>query len=287
MSTSIRIAISGGGLAGASLLHALLPHQHLDVHIFESASAFKEAGLAIGFARNALDALDLIGPSATACLSRAGAVPLRGVRFMLAQGDGSGSDTVVDENKDGERIASIVHRAAFLKELLAEVPAERMHASKKLDHFDRNGDGSLKLHFTDGTTHECDILIGADGIHSTVRKLILNDPAAFARNTGAWCVMALKPYAEAQASLGNEFINVDDPCEYTWIGKGSFLLHNLLSEGQLVQFIIASHEKDFVELADSWHKTVTAAEIMELYQDWPPHLVKAVKEVRLYFSCLY
>lgn len=54
----IRIAISGGGLAGATLAHALLKHAHLDVHIFESAEAFKEAG-AVGIARNALSALDL------------------------------------------------------------------------------------------------------------------------------------------------------------------------------------------------------------------------------------
>ncbi|KAI1656175.1 hypothetical protein F4813DRAFT_397624 [Daldinia decipiens] len=39
-----------------------------------------------------------------------------------------------------------------------------MHASKKLDKVDRNG--SITLRFTDGTTHECDILVGADGIHS-------------------------------------------------------------------------------------------------------------------------
>lgn len=126
MSPSIRIAISGGGLTGASLLHALLPHAHLDVHIFESATAFKEAGMAIGVARNALAALDLIGPSAARCLQRSGAVPMRGVRFMLAQGEGAGN--LIDETKDeGKRITSIVHRAAFLRELLADVPP-RAHA---------------------------------------------------------------------------------------------------------------------------------------------------------------
>lgn len=281
MSSSIRIAISGGGLAGASLLHTLLPYTHLEVHIFESASAFKEAGMAIGFARNALDALDLIGPSAAGCLSRAGAVPLRGVRFMLAQGDDAGS--MIDETKEGERTASIVHRAAFLNELLADVPTERLHASKKLDHFDQNHDGSLTLHFTDGTTHECDILIGADGVHSTVRKLILgeNDPAASPRNTGAWCIMTLKPYAEAQASIGSGPINIEDARENTWIGDGTFLLHNLLSDGQLVQFAVASHEKD-AESSDRWHRTVSSAEIKKLYQGWPPHLVKAVDEVRFF-----
>lgn len=74
MPHSIRIAISGGGLAGATLFHALHRFPHLDVHIFESASAFKEAGMAFGITRNAQAALELIGPTAVQALERAGAV---------------------------------------------------------------------------------------------------------------------------------------------------------------------------------------------------------------------
>ncbi|TVY14007.1 6-methylsalicylic acid decarboxylase atA [Lachnellula arida] len=281
MSRSIRIAICGGGLAGASLLHALLPYTHLDVHIFESAAAFKETGMAIGVARNALAALDLIGHSAAQCLERAGAVPMRGVRFMLAQGEGAGN--MIDETNDealGERVTSIVHRAAFLRELLAGVPQERMHAGKKLDKIDRNSDESITLHFTDGTTHECDILIGADGIRSTVRQLILgeDDPAALPRNTGSWAVMTLKPYADAQASIGKGPVNIEDAREYMWIGDGTYLMHNVLNQGQLVQFVIASHEKD-AESSDRWHRVVSRDEIKNLYQAWPPHLYKAVDEL--------
>lgn len=284
MSSPIRIAISGGGLAGAALIQSLLPYPHLDVHIFESATAFKEAGMAIGVARNALSALELIGPAAAQCLERAGAVPMRGVRFMLAQGNDAGS--MIDETKDdGQRLTSIVHRAAFLKELLDNVPEERMHASKKLAKFERNSDGSLTLHFTDGTTHECDILIGADGIRSTVRKLILgeNDPAASPRNTGTWAVMTLKPYAAAQASIGEGPVNIEDAREYMWLGNGAYLMHNVLNQGQLVQFVIAVHEKD-AESSDRWHRTVSADEIKKIYQDWPPHLYKAVTEVSIYLS---
>lgn len=198
---------------------------------------------------------------------------------MLAQGEGAGS--MIDEtDNDGQRVTSIVHRAAFLKELLANVPQERMHASKKLDKFGHNSDGSLTLHFTDGTTHECDILIGADGIRSTVRRLILgeNDPAASPRNTGTWAVMALKPYAAAQASIGEGPVNIEDACEYMWIGNGAYLMHNVLNQGQLVQFVIAVHEKD-AESSDRWHRTVSADEIKKIYQDWPPHLYKAVTEL--------
>ncbi|KAI4866659.1 hypothetical protein F4820DRAFT_446881 [Hypoxylon rubiginosum] len=99
-----------------------------------------------------------------------------------------------------------------------------MHASKKLDRTDRNTDAgsSVKIYFTDGTTHECDILISDDGIHSAVRKIILgNGPAASPRNTGMWLVMTLQPYAEAQASTDNGLVNSEDAREYSWIQAGA------------------------------------------------------------------
>ncbi|KAI1352283.1 hypothetical protein F5Y01DRAFT_324517 [Xylaria sp. FL0043] len=280
MSSSIRIAIIGGGLAGASLIHALVKFPHLDIHIFESAAAFKEAGMAIGIGRNAQAALELIGSSAAQCLKRAGAVPMRGVRFMLAHGETAGS--VADEVDDvvqGKRLTSIVHRADFLQELLADIPRDRMHASKKLLRID--GKGPLVLHFTDGTTHECDILVGADGIHSVVRKLVLgeNDPAALPRNSGAWFLMTLQPFDKAQSSLGKELVNIEDAREYGWAGKNAFLMHNLLSGGQLVQFAIASNDEEAAAGSDQWHRVVGIDEIKKLYQDWPPQLNKAVTEL--------
>ncbi|KAI1073991.1 FAD/NAD(P)-binding domain-containing protein [Whalleya microplaca] len=281
MNPSIRIAIIGGGLAGASLLHSLIKFSHLDVHIFESASAFKEAGMAIGIARNAQAALALIGPSAAQCLDRAGAVPMRGVRFMLAQGEGAG--TMADEVDDvvqGKRLTSIVHRAALLQELLADIPQNRMHASKKLQKVDQGG--HVTLYFADGTTHECDVLVGADGIHSTVRKLVLgeNDPAASPQNTGAWFLMTLQPFDKAQASMGKELIDIEDAREYGWAGQNAFLMHNILSGGQLVQFAIASNDKEADPGSlDQWHRNVGAEEIRKLHQDWPTYLNKAVNEL--------
>lgn len=144
MPQHIRIAISGGGLAGATLLYALLPHPQLDVHIFESASAFKEAGAAVGMTCNAQAALELI--SATECLKRAGAVPQKAAQAMMGVGENQGSTVCLIGANSGSPVTSIVHRAALLRELLAGVPSERMHASKKLETVHRNDDGSLTIH---------------------------------------------------------------------------------------------------------------------------------------------
>ncbi|KAJ4345330.1 uncharacterized protein N0V89_011460 [Didymosphaeria variabile] len=171
-------------------------------------------------------------------------MPVRGVRFILAPGEEQGKVIgEVDEKTAGKRLTSIVHRAALLQELLSDAPQERLHASKKLEGVDRRADKSLTLHFTDGTSHECDILIGADSIHSTVRKIVLDgSPAATPRSTGIWMVMTLQPYAEAQAIIGKGTIDFEDAREYSWIGN---------------------------------------SEIKSLYQNWPQHLSKAVNGVEL------
>ncbi|KAJ4390891.1 hypothetical protein N0V93_004490 [Gnomoniopsis smithogilvyi] len=284
MDQKIRIAISGGGLAGASLIRALLQHSNLDVHIFESASEFKEAGAAVGTTRNALAALDLMG--LMPCLELAGAVSMLGARMFLAEGPNKGK-MVFERDRDvedgGLDFNCVVHRASFLRELLVDVPEERMHTSKKLqsvEPHDSDTDGSIILHFTDGTTHECDILVGADGVHSLVRQLLLgqDDPAVAPLNSGWWAIWTLQSYDKGRALLGEGPVDVEDAREYAWTGDGTFLMHNLLSQGQLMQFVVTGYDSHAVG-TNSWNRRISAADIQNLWKHWPSHLQVAVKEL--------
>ncbi|KAK2595021.1 hypothetical protein QQS21_007275 [Conoideocrella luteorostrata] len=279
MSESIRIAILGGGLAGASLLHALLDYPHLDVHIFESAAEFGEVGARIRVGRNGLAALKLIGDSAAQCLERAGAKPQMDACFMLAQ-DEEGQDNVIDEARaeDGQPLASIVYRSEFLRELLAKAKTERMHAFKKLDYVEGGESGPLTLHFKDKSTHECDILIGADGIHSTVRKIVLgpDDPAANPRYAGWWTVMT---YIDGGSIIGEGPVDIEDSREYIWVGNDTYLLHSVLGRSRLVQAIIYEEE---CQGSDGLYGMVCVEDIEFFYRGWPPHLNKAVNELLCY-----
>lgn len=126
----IRIAITGGGIAGAALLHALVPHSHLDVHIFEAAPAFRESGASIGIHGNAMRAFEVFGPSAAQCVERAGASPLTGLTISMAVG-GEQAHVVGEVGHRGRGFLRSVGRAALLRKFLAGVPAERMHPLKK------------------------------------------------------------------------------------------------------------------------------------------------------------
>ena len=81
----LKVAISGGGLAGATLANALVMHSHIDVQVYESAPEFSERGASVGLAINAQNALGQIIPDASALLERAGAVPNHSARFMVVR----------------------------------------------------------------------------------------------------------------------------------------------------------------------------------------------------------
>lgn len=82
-SRPIKIAIIGGGLAGAALANALLKHPHIDMHVFESASAFSERGAAVGMNINAQVALSEIGGAMADVVERAGGVVMTSSRVLL------------------------------------------------------------------------------------------------------------------------------------------------------------------------------------------------------------
>ncbi|KAI4150841.1 MAG: hypothetical protein LQ340_003864 [Diploschistes diacapsis] len=169
--SKLRIAISGGGLAGAAIANALFRQPHLDVHVYESAKEFSESGNAIGIAINAQRALSMIVPDADNLYRRVQAMQKSSTRFRTSGRDQS-------HRSRGEEQGYTIHRAALLRELLAPLPQESLHADKKLEKIEEFNDGSLKLQFQDSSSTVVDTLIGADGIFGSVREHILgSDPS--------------------------------------------------------------------------------------------------------------
>lgn len=237
----------------------------------------------IGLARNGLGALDLIGLSTAQCFQRAGVIRIEGVRFKLARGERGDFIAEIDRQKDhDERILHIAPLNVFIRELQADVSSNRLHYSKQLQSIERNEhSGQVTLHFTDNTSHECDILIGSDGMYSTVRRFILGDDnvATKPRNTGDWAIITDKPAAATRKVFGDQL--VEEPRECPWVGDGAFFEHNKWSfdfEKETVHFVLASHDKDAVG-SEKKDRTVTADELIDLYKEWPSHIDRAVNEV--------
>ena len=75
------------------------------------------------------------------------------------------------------------HRAEFHEVLLNRL-SSRCHTlpSKRLESYVQRPGAPITLHFQDGSTATCDILIGADGLKSAVRKTMFQEAAMWAES---------------------------------------------------------------------------------------------------------
>ncbi|KAI1661769.1 salicylate hydroxylase [Daldinia decipiens] len=239
--SKIRVAIIGGGLAGATPANALIQIPRFDIHVYESAPSFSERGAAIGLDTNAQQALEHILPSGCQeLLKRAGAVPLNSVRSIVGSGPNAGQ-IVIDSSGDDSGV--IVHRASLLRELIVPLPEKSLFTNKKLDTIKPSlTTGTVKVEFQDGDTEEFDVVIGADGIFSTVRSYVLQGEADkfAASQAGFWDCRCLVPIEKAKAVLGPELFT--SYRQYGWVGDGSFIMHDVLENGTMVQCIISAIE---------------------------------------------
>ena len=98
------------------------------------------------------------------------------------------------------------HRAHFVNDLIAAVPKDRVHMSKRLIKIEDNfrSDEPVALSFADGTTATADAVIGADGIHSYVREFMMGKEEAKPTFSGSVAYRGLVPMDLAVEKLGAE-----------------------------------------------------------------------------------
>ncbi|WP_280220463.1 FAD-dependent monooxygenase [Nocardia neocaledoniensis] len=168
MSTTRSALVIGGGIAGPVVATALRK-AGIDAQVYEAYSGPSEGiGSGLALAPNGVAALDLLGAGDAV---RAIALPVAGSRLSVG-----GREHILPVLADQPPLQVVdrgeLHRALHDHAVAAGVP---FTYDKRLARVDEHADG-VTAHFTDGTTATADILIGADGIRSTVRGLI--DPAA-------------------------------------------------------------------------------------------------------------
>ena len=78
-----------------------------------------------------------------------------------------------------------IHRV-HLHNILRESTRAHLHNNKGVQNLDHLDDGQIELTFEDGMKSTFNAVIGADGIHSVVRKHIINDGAPVFRGYNIW-----------------------------------------------------------------------------------------------------
>jgi FAD-dependent urate hydroxylase len=162
--------VVGGGIAGPAAAMALR-QAGIDAAVYEAyGNTADGVGGALSIAPNGLNALAVIG--ADDAVRRIG-TPVTGMVLQSWTGRRLGEL----RTPPGLPPMQLVWRADLYRALYEEAARRgiRIVHRKRLAHAQDTGAG-VTARFTDGTVASADILIGADGIRSTVRSLI--DPAA-------------------------------------------------------------------------------------------------------------
>lgn len=163
-------AIIGGGIGGLSLALALKKKGIL-LPVYEEAADFRPVGAGIMLAQNAMQIFQELGVAGAIIKSghQAESFALTDEKLRIIQS----TNQKHLENKLGFRITMI--RRSRLHEILLDcLDKSQVFRGKSFSHFIQNAE-AVRIYFNDSTASDLEYLIGADGLHSRIRKQIFPD----------------------------------------------------------------------------------------------------------------
>ncbi|WP_211769368.1 FAD-dependent oxidoreductase [Kutzneria sp. CA-103260] len=194
----MHVIIAGGGLGGLALAQGLR-QAGITVSVYEKdpAAAFRNQGYRIRINPDGITALrELLTPPAFELFAATSATP--GARMATYD---HRLDLVhaqelplVPDLPGGGHLA--VNRLT-LRQILLSGLDKAVHYGARLTRYDVNPSGTVTAHFADGASATGDVLIGADGVNSAVRKQYL--PQAQVVDAGLRLLYGKVPFAVHQA----------------------------------------------------------------------------------------
>ena len=169
----MKVLVNGAGIGGLTL--ALMLHARgIDCEIYEAAPELRELGVGINVLPHAIRELAELGLLDT--LDRL-AIRTRELRYLTRRGQEIWRELRgVDGGHDYPQFS--IHRGrmhAMLRDAVHDrLGAGAIRLSKRGVGFEQDADG-VTLRFEDGFAARGDVLIGADGIHSPIRKQLYPD----------------------------------------------------------------------------------------------------------------
>jgi 3-hydroxybenzoate 6-monooxygenase len=171
----VPILIIGGGLGGLAAALALA-RRGLSAQVLEQATAFGEIGAGIQIAPNASRVLDDLG-----VLEQVASCAVYPKRMLLVDARSGETLTAADLGEPFLRAFGypyvVMHRNDLLTILLNACRAHEavtLETNRYVVRVEDLGDGA-RVTCADGSVYTCDALVGADGLHSLVRALVLGD----------------------------------------------------------------------------------------------------------------
>ncbi len=234
----MKAIVIGGGIGGVAAALSLLDHG-IDVEVYEQARQMTEIGAGVQLAPAATRVLVRLGLGDE--LSRLG-VPPRGIEFFDLRSDRRFYSVPVGPEATARYGAPYfqMHRPDLLGILASALPAGVLHLGERAEGFEQDAHG-VTVRFASGHETRGDLLVGADGIRSTVRRILLGDEQPEFSRIVAW--RALIP----RERLTDVELPRDCLC---WLGPRRSAVVYWVHGGELLNFVgmVPSHEAE----EESW-----------------------------------
>ena len=258
---NLRVAVVGAGIGGLAVA-STLRRIGVEVQVFEQASRFARVGAGVQMMPNPMRVLRGLG------LERR----LRDVAFAprshlnrVADSGEVTNELPMPEDRFGAPYLCM-HRAELHAALASIVPRESIFLGKKLVGLDQSGSG-VRLTFADGSHAEADAVVGADGVHSVVREILLGPEAPIHRGRVAY-----------RAVFPSRLLNGLDlgPSRTKWWGPDRHIVIYYTTRARdEVYFVTSVPEPADWLTPESWSATGDVRALRAAYQGFHPD-VRAV-----------
>ena len=261
----MRVIVIGAGIGG--LAAALtLKRSGVEVQVFEQAAELREIGAGIQISPNAARILNRLGLEEP--LRRFGVRPRAIVIRRWDDGRVLARQPLADacERNFGAPYYNF-HRAEMLDVLSAAVPAGVLHLDHRCVGLTQHAD-RVEVKFHNGVTADADVVVGADGIHSTVREVIVGPESP--RFSGHVAYRGLVP-AERVEHLGLEI------AASVWWGPDHHFVHYYVGAGARYHNWVAITPGEW--RIESWTAKGEVDDALKEFAGWHPQISAIIGSV--------
>jgi salicylate hydroxylase len=253
-----KVLIAGGGIGGLTAAACLLI-AGFEVDIFEQAERLGEIGAGIQLSANAMRVLDHIGIGPAILAS---SVQPQAYVFRLHDtGEEVGRFALAEEHSrlNGAPYCQL-HRADLHATLAARVLAlgGTVHLGARVTGFTESEE-SIAVHLADGSSAGGDLLVGADGVKSAVRRQLIGPDNAAYTGDAAWRLTV------PTERLPKDFM---PPVMSVWMGPGRHVVCYYLRAGQVLNFVGLVETDEVAE--ESWTARFPWEKLKRDFEGWHP-----------------
>lgn len=245
----MKALIAGGGIAGLMAGIAIRQAGH-EVEIFERSPELREIGAGLMIWPNGSRSLEALDVEVHALpLERLSLVDWRGRTLMEFPMD------LISE-RYGHRV-TFVSRTGLQAGLVAKLGRECLHLGADVRDFTQDA-SRVEVRLRDGAVASGDLLVGADGLRSVVRRQLLDDGDPVYLGSTIW-----------RGVVGNEGIALDRGHGINWFGRGAEFIAFDLPDDRIYWAGVTreprgeragpgGHKQDLLERFAAWPDPISA-----------------------------